>query len=711
MPVTSRGLLIAGLLVLTAGFSARPSRAQDDLRQVRPDTRVRAVDFRFVGSHVLDEDQLSEQIVTQGPSFGDRMRQRFDFLPFVDPRVHLFDPIELQRDMARLRRFYERNGFLNPRIDYPASQYRASTNRIRVIINVDEGPPLRVVERVITPSTLPPQHGTAWENLEERAPLSPGSRYTEFDRLQLESRVRSFWRDRGYAFADVRTNLAVDSTVSEVRLDLRANLGPLARIDSIMVEGIESVGRYVVMRELPFKVGDLFSAEKLVDGQRSLFGLNLFRVALVEVPDQAADSTVSIRIRLRESDPRYIEAQTGYGREDGLLVSSTFRHRNFLGDSRSLSVSGSAQTGLFAAPPADRVPVREYRAGVSVGQPYFFTRDLSLQLGVDGALLDNPNQDTRYRSAGVTPSLLYEILPFRSVTLQYRISQIEPLNQTTTVGKLGIFSKDVLATTFTVGRLNNYLNPRRGWIIRPSAEVAGTLLSRDIAYRRGSVDAFLYIPITRRSTVALSLRAGRLVPTGPSTNQSDPDTEFRFDDIRLYAGGANDVRGWALNLIGPQIARADTVVAQDDGSYKVSNPRYEAVGGLGKLAGSAEFVFPAPLLSSNWRVAVFLDFGGVSSSIERDAEGRAMVDENSQPEIRDRAFPKGSDLRFAAGTGLRLQTPVGAIRLDLAWKLNPAGSDLHRPQDEILFNRGLAGEPEERRWRRLNFHISINRAF
>ncbi|MBO6573779.1 MAG: BamA/TamA family outer membrane protein [Rhodothermales bacterium] len=707
---TGTALLILGLW-LTLG-TPQAAQAQDALRLVDQDTRVRSVDFRFLGRHVMDEDQLAAQIVTQGPSFGDRLKRRFSFLPFIEPDFHRFDPVELQRDMARLRRYYERNGFLRPRIDYPASQFRDETNRIRVIINVDEGPPLAVASKDIrTSHDIARTDSSAWQNLLERAPLQIGDRFTEFQRLQLESRVRSFWRNRGFAFADVATDLQVDSTASQVNLSLRANLGPPTVIDSIRVEGIESVDRHVVTRELPFSPGDTFSENDLVAGQRSLFGLNLFRVALVEVPDQTRDSTVTVLVRLREARPRYLEIQTGYSREDGLEAGTTLRHRNFLGDARQFSISGSAQTGRLATPPAERIPVEEYTAGVSVSQPFFFRRNLSLTVGVDGSVLDDQNQDTHYRRVGVTPSLLYTVLPFRAVTLQYRISQAEPLDQNTSLGRLGIFSRDVVATSVTAGRLNNYLNPRRGWIVRPSAELAGTLLPNDIAYHRGSLDAFGYIPITRRSSIAVTLRVGRLVPTGPSRDQNDPDTEFRFDDIRYYAGGANDVRGWGLNAIGPQIARADTVIANADGTFDVQNARFEAVGGLGKLAGSIEFIFPAPLLGSSWRAATFVDFGGLPSRVARDADGRILLDANRQPLVRDGAFPSLSDLRWAAGTGLRLQTPVGAVRLDLAYKLNPNQTDLQKPADRVLFNRGLAPEPNERQWRRLNVHLSITRAF
>jgi outer membrane protein insertion porin family/translocation and assembly module TamA len=54
------------------------------------------------------------------------------------------------------------------------------------------------------------------------------------------------------------------------------------------------------------------------------------------------------------------------------------------------------------------------------------------------------------------------------------------------------------------------------------------------------------------------------------------------------------------------------------------------------------------------------------------------------------------DLRYAVGPGLRYLTPIGPIRFDLGWQLNPIPG--------LLVN----GEPQTRPWR---LHFSIGQAF
>jgi outer membrane translocation and assembly module TamA len=55
-----------------------------------------------------------------------------------------------------------------------------------------------------------------------------------------------------------------------------------------------------------------------------------------------------------------------------------------------------------------------------------------------------------------------------------------------------------------------------------------------------------------------------------------------------------------------------------------------------------------------------------------------------------------NDLRYAVGPGLRYQTPVGPVRFDVGYQLNPLPT--------LLVN----GQPQHRRWR---IHFSIGQAF
>lgn len=699
-------------LAALAGSTAAPAMTQP-LRGVNDSTEVGSLRFRFADGSSFSESRLRDRMATSAPGFWGRLQNRLAFLPLV-PRIRApFDPVELQRDMVRLRAFYRDNGFVSPLIDYPASRFDPSRNRMDLIVTIREGPPLVVGSRsarFVTP--LDPALDRAWGDLEERLALRPGDRYTEFSRVQLESRLRSWMADRGYAFARADVRALVDSSMFRVDLDLALDPGVRARIDRVLVEGVETVSERVITRQLPFAPGDLFRADALVEGQRSLFGLNLFRVALADLPDQPADSTVTVRIRVRESPKRLFTAGGGYSRENGLEVGGSLRHRSFLGAARQLSLSGTAVSGWLASSGSDRKPVRSADVSLSLRQPYLFERRVSGSGTLFARWVDDPNQVVRYRETGISPSILFQYLPFRAAQVQYSLSRAVPLGGMQDLTRIDVFDRSAVSLSFAMGRLNNYLHPRRGWMVRPGIEQAGLFLGGGVAYRRLAVDATGLIPITMESSVIVSVTAGRLFPGGASRDQADPQVEYRFDPIRFYAGGSADVRGWSLNALGPKWVHADTVYVASDGTPTSENAAYESAGGLGKLSFRTEYRFPAPGLGDAWRLGVFADAGGVSARVRRDAKGRALPAAAGLVVVDDRAFPAVRDLKVGAGFGLRYLTPVGAVRLDLAWKVNPDALDLQRPGDRALYEAGLlAEEPERLRLRRFALHLSIDRAF
>jgi len=95
-----------------------------------------------------------------------------------------------------------------------------------------------------------------------------------------------------------------------------------------------------------------------------------------------------------------------------------------------------------------------------------------------------------------------------------------------------------------------------------------------------------------------------------------------------------------------------------------------------------ELRLPFPGLSSSWRTAVFLDAG----------------------QVREDSFVP-TKLRLGTGAGIRYQTPVGYLRLDLAYKLNPGPFDLRDPR--AVFNSTTS----PRFLDRFRLHIGIGQSF
>ncbi len=764
---------VALLCVCTA-----PALGQSNLTEVNRETTVERVSFVFEGSQTFGADRLQNQIATRGPTFGQRVR---GFIPLLSASPPRFDPIELQRDVHRLTRFYQRNGFLQPTVDYPNSHVDTTRNSIHVIFEIEEGPPI-IIEDVnffsedgrYASMLFEGEEQEGWYRLRNQITFQSGERYTEGEKINIQDRVLAWLRNRGFAFADVEARANVDSTFSVADIEFTLDPGPRAKFGEVIIDGNDRVSDETVMRTLPFEPGDRFSNHMLGRGQSALFQLGVFRSVLADVPTQPADTVVNVRYRLREGRMRTISAETGYARETGIGLQGRWRHRNFLGGARQLDLAAEMQTGLLAQPSGVLGDIEApffAEFSPSLRQPNLFSHQFALLVNPFGRIIRDPllPQDPLLPEGfpilgdlginraefGITNTLIYTTLPNRPIRLSHTLSntsqftadrrsvQVVPPGADPgddlpeLLGTTDVFGRNVLSLSGIVGRTDDFMNPTEGFIIRPTAEAAGTAAGllpdglSGVNYYKLSGEASSFIPLRERTEAQLRISTGRIWPTGDTRSAlfgDDSSDISRFRDrlrtTLLFAGGANDVRGWGSGLVGPKTTDRVSFLRDDDGDIvfeeaddgtpipQTINNRYDLTGALSKLVLSAEMRLPFPGLGEAWQVASFIDAGQVSA--RRDNDG-AIVDDGSL------SFDP-RDFKYGTGLGVRYRTPVGfMVRLDLGFKINPSDQDLQDPRDVFLFeNRdneelidaGFEPPPPARRTlRRFNLHLSIGQAF
>jgi outer membrane protein insertion porin family len=741
---------------------APPAQAQAPLQLVNDETSVGEISFRFVEGQSFDAERLRQQMATEAPGFVDRLRTWFAFLPALEAPAFPFDPVTLQKDVVRLRRFYRQNGFPSPSIDYPASQLDTARNAIHLILSVQEGDPIVIRNTAFrgpegedpVTARFSPSLQRAWTDFLQRTAPTPGERYTTFRQGQIESDVRAWLRDQGYAFASVSATAEIDSSALTADLQFNVNPGPVAHVSDIQIQGTESVDPSVALRELSFEAGDRFSASKVTSGQRQLFDLNLFRVALADVPEQAADSTVVVRYRVREADLRSYSGQVGYGTQSGITMEGSWRHRNFYGDARTLIVGLIADTGYPERPPgfvpnvlagaSNQDPTRRFRASATLRQPYVFTSQLSasvepfvqerLNAKLSTAPLDRLGLALNERQYGVNTQLVYDFLPFRTLSFQHSFSRTrqfgtqEGPDDPDLIGSADdLFDRSVFSINGTFGKADDFINPTQGFIIRPALEVGGALFESGVEFVRLNSGMSGYLPLTDNIGVAGRLSGGVVLPFRESrTNLTVPSTappnaleanrtyQNRFSDYLFYAGGGSDIRGWTSQLAGGKVLRRSDVAGTDF--------VYEPTGGRSKIGVNLELRLPFPGLGSAWRTSVFLDGASltpgpltllpppsVSPNVVTDSDGERIASDPSR-------------LLVGTGAGLRYKTPFGFLRLDLAYKLTPDYLDLRRPgavgcavatpdtPDPCAADRSARSVPA-RPIRRFRLHFGIGRSF
>ncbi len=687
--------------LLASLFWASTAVAQDPLYLVNERTQVRSIDFRFADTQTFEPALLTEQIALTDMGSFIGLRRKLSFIPFIPPiGTHLFSPIEMQKDAVRLERFYNRNGFLYPEVDWLV-RLDSSQNTVRILYTIEEGPPLLLENLVFlapdeSPAVglFPPELRSKWSRFRDETSLQQGVRLDEFKLVQLQSQALGWVRDQGYAFADVTAESQTDSLRNRADVVIQIAPGPRARISEIQVEGAESVSPTVVRRELPFRTGDRFSSSKLIEGQREVFGLNLFQIALADVPEeQPEDSTVVVRLRVREGDPRIVTAQGGYLSEAGLTTQAQWIHRNFLGGARTFTASALANTG-FGSFVTD--PSVLYRASVSLRQPYFFNRRLAV-LGSPFAEYRD-DEFEKSTSFGGNATLLYEVEQLKTASLQagFETRNISEFRFGTTAANetsfiellqssalpLGRVDRTTLGLSSTYGNVDNELNPRAGYILRPSVEVAGPPATSSVEYGRAGLTATGLYPLSDAIGLVARVTGGGLFPYGQSL---PPEGEAFAGRLRLrtsvfLGGGTGDVRGWATGLLGPKILdliQTDTTTATGADTTEFSARRYFPTGGLTKFTATAEARLPFPGLGPSWGTFVFFDVGRIATQNERFS----ISDASNVAFILDDTYGDTERFFYSTGAGLTFATPVGALSFSVGYKLNPSFFDLRSPQD------------------------------
>jgi outer membrane protein insertion porin family len=715
--VRTERAVATGVALLLVGV---PLAAQDALSGVGAGTQVSSIEFRFTGGETLGERDLRPHIALteRGGLVG--LRRAFGWLPLVGPvGDHPFSPAELQRDVVRLRNIYIRYGFLDAKVDYDV-RYDAEDDLVDVAFLIEQGPPIELREvRFIAPDSGPPAIAPDLEDQWNRfmqAERQVGGRFGEGERRGIAERTTRWLRNSGYPFGAAEADVLVDTAAYRADVVVRVRSGLRARVREIAVSGNETVPASHLSRQLPLEPGDWYDAAKLENGRAQVAQLSIVRLALVHVPRGSADdSSVVVSLGVTENPPRQVSGEAGLVSNGGLTGQVEWSHRSFLGGVRTFSVAATAQTGVVALEtPAEQ----RYRLALTLFQPYVGDRRLSLAGGPFVEYRDDLRD--RSQAVGFEGTLVYATSPLRSISLGYTISHrkildygfgddLDPveylpllgLADSATVGSLGtIFNRSTLTLDGSWGVLDEFANPRRGYVVRPRASV--TLPGFNTSeYLLLDVGATSFLPLTDRIGFTVRGSAGRIFPFGRSVREAGSESPFvsllRLREVTFSAGGSRDVRGWGSQLVGPKLPQVR--FREEAGEQIAFAERYSPVGGLARLHGSAEVQMPLPGFDEKWQTFAFLDGARIWTPDDR-------FDLDAGELEQDRFF-------LGTGVGIGYETVVGAVQVALGYKLNPSALDVRDP-DEVLealeAGQPLSSVPEDSR-RRFQLHFSIGATF
>jgi outer membrane protein insertion porin family/translocation and assembly module TamA len=599
--------------------------------------RVRSI--KFIGVHGVDESALRNALATRASSK----------LPWGTARY--FYRAQFDDDLKRIQAFYADRGFPDARVTAFDVGLNAAKDTVDATITITEGDPVIVSSLMFTGFDVIPEHHL--NSLKRNLPIKIGKPRDRQVVLSAREMALNELRDHGFPYATVRVDEVDESAGAaggtNAKLTLVAVPGTLARFGPTEVQGNERVGENTIRRSLTLRPGKIYERRLVQETQRRLYGMSLFQFVNVEPLDQEQQPPeVPMRVTVAEGPKNRVNFSVGYGTEEQGRVEAEYHRLDFLGAARSIGAHV-------------RWSSLDRGAQLDFTQPYLFTPRVSLSwTGQDWLTFTPAYQSTVF---GTTVTTVYQ--PARQTSLSFSVTA-EHDKSTIADSVLAdpTLRNDLIAlglnpeTNAQSGTLNalrlegrhattdNLLDSRTGYILSASVEQAGRLLPGGFKYTGVSAEARHFLPISSDVVWANRVQVANLAAP------ADDPGAVPFSK-KYFLGGATTIRGWGRFEVSPLAA------------------------GL-PVGGNSVFLFSSELrahIVGNFGAVAFLDTGNVWAG----SWGIRL-----------------NDLRYAVGTGLRYQTPIGPLRLDWGYQLNPIPG--------LLIN----GEPQTRRWR---IHFSIGQAF
>lgn len=510
-----------------------------------------------------------------------------------DGRLHRLHRKAEQEIAAALQPY----GYYRPVIVTSLDQKDSS--RWKAKYQIDPGPQLTMSEYhfYISPGMTEDSEFQQWTKAHER---QPGSVFTHLWYENFKSGLVKLAAEKGYRdaqFTEHRVEIDLDAYV--VRVFLRYEGGERYKFGEVLMQQ-NVLDNDFLMRYLTFEPGEPYLLDKLVELQQVLNDTQYFKTVAVstETP-KVGSKLLPVVLNLTPRRQHRFETGVGYGTDTGArarfgwIVPRLNRLGHHFNSVLEVSELGYKVSGNY------RVPVLNPR-----------TDQIILSLGEE--FEDFEDTQTTLQTLGI--SLVHSRSLWReTLSINY---QEEDFVSGDDQGNSRLLIPGI-SWSRTWG--NEFINVFDGLRLDLSMRGAEKNVSSDISFFQLSGYLKVITPLNRRN---------RIITRGEFGSTETSEFEKLPSSVRFFAGGAQSVRGYRYQSLGPK---------NDDG---------DVVGGRHLLTGSIEYEH---YFDDNWGFAVFLDAGNA-------------IDQFNE------------DLEQGAGFGFRWKSPIGLVRIDLASAISLEGS-------------------------------------
>ena len=519
----------------------------------------------------------------------------------------------------------------------------ASGQWLYVHLKLSEGLQHRVGQIAITGTSVIPER-----ELHLLLTLKPGAVYNT-EALQDDLRaVKQYYGDRGYINTDVVPEPRLDPTSKRVNLTYRITEHELVYVEHIEIRGNLRTKDAVIRRELRVNPGEPFDGHKVRRSIDRLYNLGFFEEVNVETEPTGKPNREDLVVEVKEAKTGSISFGGGFSSIDRVVGLVELEQRNF----DLLNVPKFTGAGQDLRLRAEVGTVRRF-FDLSFTEPWIFGYPLSF--GFDAF------NRTRLRSSSLGFGFEEErrgggVRFGKEFTDTVRGDLAYQLFRTEISDIVAEASQDLKAeqgrSDISVGSISlswdtrdNRFDPTRGVVVFSAADLAGGVLAGDKEFYRIQGGVSTYLPHFNRLVLESRVRAGIV------DDYSDTPEVPIFE--RFFAGGANTVRGFRERRVGPRDATSN-----------------DPIGGEAVLIATLEEVMTIvqdergkPILKGS----VFWDVGNVWRRVNEF----------------------GESVESGTGVGMRVNTPIGPVRVDVGFPITRLRDEKRRPRLHFNISRSF----------------------
>jgi outer membrane protein insertion porin family len=577
--------------------------------------QIRAVKFQG-NEHVKTAD--IKKVIKSKPKF---------FLDFLSKGGRMNND-QLLDDQRAIRDLFQSRGYIDANV--ADAQLNRQDGRVDILWVITEGPQYKVGKVNFVGAQLLPV-----DKLEKVLKTRTGNIYSPQNVRSDIKAIEDVYGSLGYV--DLRIGAAVNPGAAQVvDVEFKLEEGVQSYVEHVNISGNTRTKDKVIRREVLVSPGDIFNTVRVDASKSRLTNLNYFSKVDVYPSETLVPGRKDLNILVEEKRTGSFNFGAGFSSIDSLIGFAEVTQGNF-DVTRWPYFTGGGQKFRLRA----QYGLRRKDFILALTEPYFLDYKISVGGEIfyrDATFVSDVYAERRF---GFDLSVRKSLTDFTYLRFGYRIedTDIHDVDDDASPeikSQKGSRLKSELSSGITYDTRDSVFLTRRGERVTLDAFIAGGFLGGDVQTYGWDLRATKFFNLAWDTILTLDAELASVNAWGgPATSEvvvedNDEKTKVTVSNVpiydRLYLGGSNTLRGFRFRDVSPK---------DGDG---------EPIGGSSLGRFTVEYTFP---IVEKIRGAVFYDVGFVNAG----------------------QYKFGGNVGSDVGLGVRLDLPIGPIRIDYGFPL------------------------------------------